>query len=266
MKTNQNIPAGSEVPVVETPGQTAEPAGTPPAAQAGDNTPVADSGADRAGDMKSLQEQLANAQKLLGRQGKELGELRQSYTALSEKAQKAADTSSNPDFDTRLADIQAQVDSGDIDFGQALRLTAQLSAEMGASQAATNIQGQLRQDENRKIQQAFLDANPEFTELVETGALDEIKAANPLHDDVSAYYEYQAVKTRADMAAAIEKARQEGEQKGVKEADQVRNAQKVLGKQGDAVRNTQAKSVTFNSPAEKRQAMIDALKEARSSA
>lgn len=259
MNNNEDvIPTGSSVPasVGETPAPVVEeqqPAAPVVEDQKGGDDPMA-----------SLQTQLANAEKLIGRQGKELGELRQSYTALSEQAQQSAEASGNVDYETRVAEIQQQVDSGDIDYGQALRLMAQVSVEEGANLATSKIQNQLKQDETRKVQQSFLEANPDFTELVDSGALDALKQANPLHDDVSAYYEYQAKSKEAEMAKAIEAARAEGEQKGAKLTEQAKKAEGVLGKQGSNVRDTKSKT-SFSNPAEKKEAMLEALRGARAS-
>lgn len=251
------IPAGSPVPEKSGEADVSAAQDTP--------APVEDPKLqDKPNDeMTSLKEQLANAEKLIGRQGKELGELRNEYKALSESAQKAADASNDPGYDTRLAEIQSQVDNGDIDFGQALSLTAQLSAEMGAAQAANEFKGQMQRTKEQEVQAKFLQDNPDFTELDQSGALDEIMAGNPMHDKFSAYFELKAKQTETKMAEAIEAARKEGEQQGAKEREAAGKAEGVLGKKGSGVRD-KTQRTSYKNAAERKQAMIEALIGARS--
>ena len=251
-KEEKNIPSGSEVPVNA--GETQD-AGTNDAGTKTEEKPNEE--------VKSLQEQLANSQKLIGKQGTELGELRQQQQAMSEQMTAKADENKGDDYEMRLSQIQEQVESGEIDFGQALSLTARLSAEMGANQASTAFKLDMEQRESRKVQADFLDANPDFTELQQSGALNDLKTANPMHDDVSAYYEFKRTELEQSMADAVAAAKAEGEQSGANMADQARKAGNVIGKQGAGVRD-QNKPTTFNSPQEKKEAMVEALRAARS--
>lgn len=249
------IPAGSGVPTIDV-GETEA------TAQETQEQPK-DTGNKASEDMASLKEQLANAQNLIGRQGQELGELRQSYQALSDSQQQAAEASGDDDYEAKILDIREKVDNGEIDFGEAFALSTKLSVEMGARKASDTIKTELQRSESQKIQEKFFKEHPDFVELRDSGALSDIMRENPMHDEFSAYHEAKRVEMVKKFEEAVANAKAEGEQAGAQMAEQKKKASGVLGKQGSGVRDTnQPKS--FKNAAERRQAMIDAVKGARS--
>lgn len=270
MVTKDAIPAGSEVPVS---GQapTVEVAPTPEAAA--EVTPEVTPEPEKTPDITAkLQEQLDNAQKLIGRQGQELGTLRKSYEALSAQMVKETDKGQEPDIEAQLREIQAKVDSGDMDFGEALVATTKLGAQLGATQANDTWQNSLKQNQQREMQSKFLADHPDFTELADSGALDEIIAKNPLHDHVSAYFALKSDQRRAEMEniiakanaekeEAAKKAREEGVQEGAKLASASKQAAGVIGKAGQVQPTTTERRMT---PAERQENMLAALRAAKS--
>ncbi len=248
------IPAGSGVPVDDTgeaPNQSSE--GTANADQSQQ--------AQQDVDASALQKQVENLEKLIGRQSSELGELRQ-FKTQSEEAKAAAEREPAPDYEAQLADIESQLNNGDIDVAQAMRMTAKVSSEMATADATQAFENKQQQAESQKTIDRFMSDNPDFAQLRDDGVLAGLRKANPLHDDFSAYFQYKAEEATKAADDRIQAARTEGEQKGAAMAEQAKKAANVLGKNGAEVRNKNVKT-SFDSPAERKQAMRDALIAAR---
>ncbi|MCK5849602.1 MAG: hypothetical protein KAH23_01710 [Kiritimatiellae bacterium] len=240
------IPAGSGVP---------EPTGVAP-----EVVPVEEVAPVAATPDDALVKQVANLEQLVGRQGQELGQLR------SFKAQSDASANPQPEeasFDQKFALIEEQLDSGELDLSKALREVATISANLGAETATNDIRTEMQDNKSREMMDGFIQNNPDFETLMENGELAAIMKANPLHDEFSAYYAYKTNEANTTVEDRIAAAKLEGETIGASKAGAAQNATGVLGKQGADVRDKQTPT-TFATPADRKQAMIDALKTAQS--
>lgn len=246
-KNNDYIPSGSEVP-----GQSGE---TLPVEATPVEAPPEPSKSLEAmeTELKSTQDQLANAQKTMGKHSNEVGELRQSVKALSEQLESKKDPEAS--YDDLEAGLFQQFEDGDLDSGQYARELSKLSRQRASTEAQEAIRTELEQRDNRDIQENFLKQNPDYEDLVSSGSLDEFKAANPMHDNMSAYYEFKAKEAGA-QATQAEEAR--------KTAEEAQKAGKVLGKQGEGVRD-KTPAATDGSRSGVKQAMLDALRNKRAS-
>ena len=211
--------------------------------------------------LEDTRSQLDNAQQLIGRQSGEVGELRQSLAALSEELpQKKGEP--DEDYDARIQELATQYESGEVEGGEAMANIARLAMEKGVKAATTAIRSEMEKTQSQEIEQKFLDQNPDFKDLVNNGSLDDIKKANPLHDDMSAYYEYKARETQAKLDEAVKQAEASGEKTGAEMAAQAKKAGNVLGKQGEGVRDKN-QPASYGSRDGRRQAMAEALRNAR---
>lgn len=256
IKKEDVIPTGSEVPAEES-GQTSVEV---PAAEVGQTAPEGEQNTetpkkeDDTSDSEALKKQIANLEKVLGRQGKELGDLKKGKESKEEEPPK--------DYDALEADITDKLDAGEIDLKTALRQMNKLATERGAQMATQSFLEQQRQQASAKMVNEFKQKNPDFEEVLESGELDKIIQDNPLHDDFSAYHEYKLRQTQAQLDDQLKAAKEEGKSEGMKLASESSNASKVLGKRGDAMRSQNSNKQPANR-AETKRAMLDALKAAR---
>jgi hypothetical protein len=251
------IPTGSEVPAEES-GQTSQEEPTTEVGQTEPEGEQTDEGKDESKESESeaLKKQIANLEKVLGRQGKELGDLKKNKSSEQETKEEAKD------YDALEAEITDKLDAGEIDLKTALRQMNQLATERGAQMATMRFQEQQKQQTSAKMVNEFKQKNPDFEEVLESGELDKIIQDNPLHDDFSAYHEYKLRQTQAQLDDQLKAAREEGKSEGMKLASESSNASKVLGKRGDALRS-QNKTKQPANRAETKRAMLEALKAAR---
>jgi chromosome segregation ATPase len=209
----------------------------------------------------SLAEQLANAQKLIGKQSGEVKAVREMQKEL--ESLKAKQEPQGPSIEDQIDSISARMEEGELSLREGNKLIAQLSARMGQESALSVFTKQRQQEEAGKIQNNFLEKNPDFAEARDSGELDSYMKANPLHDEFSAYHEYKADKRiqalETEYAAKIAAAKEEG----AKLASGADNAGKVLGKSGATVRPT-GEVKKFNNPKEATAAMEAELAKIRS--
>jgi len=202
-----------------------------------------------AGKFKSpedMEKSYSELESKLGEQGSRLGESEKQNSVLSsqlEKSQKEpAKEEPKTDFDAMLADVASQMEEGDLSISEGLTKSAQISAQMGAAQAVDGV----RQDQERRVVEGskaqFAEQNPDFFEMQQSGALEEIKSSLPgFHDDVSAFFAHKEQLTKAtfeeQMEATRVKAFDEGKAEMAKLADGDKNTQKVLqgGKQANEI-------------------------------
>lgn len=174
----------------------------------------------------------------LGEQGSELGTLRAEnkfYKNQINQSQKqpAPEPEKLPDYDSEIAAIEEQVDNGDIPVGEGMRKTAEVTARKVEAAATQKFEQQQNQAVMESSRNAFIDQNPDFTEVQQSGALEDIKNSLPgFHDDVSAFYAYQANKTAVLHETAITEAEtksfEAGKAEMAKIASGADNTQKVL--------------------------------------
>ena len=246
MKINEQIPAGSSVP--EPTGQTPENAPTSPAVK------TEEVKSESVKDTSLMEKQLANLEKVIGRQGEELGQLRK------EKESNAAPE--QPNYDQMEANITEQLDSGELDLATAMKQISRLASQRGAEEAVSTIEQNQQRNQNEAAIGKFKQDNPDYDSVKASGVLDEIASENPLHDDFSAYLEYKRNELASSMEQQIVAAKQAGEQEGAALAAESGNAANVLGGRGNDVRDT-IKQTNFTSRGQMKSAMSDALSKVR---
>ena len=177
-------------------------------------------------------------EKKLGEQGQELGTQRAMNQTLLQQLQQGQGQAKTPptepeaeaiDYDAQMQELMNAVEEGDLSIGEALMKSAQLSAQIAERNALSKYEEINNQRTLQQTQQHFLEANPDFLALQQTGALDSVKKQFPgLHDDFSAYYAL-----KADHAA--QQAAQKQETARIAQGD-VRT-EKVLQKPGTQAKN-----------------------------
>jgi hypothetical protein len=183
-----------------------------------------------------------------GRQSSELGDLRKQNDLLAKnlellqqnmQAPKGKEESkpAAPDWDQQLADIQRQVDSGEIDISQALRMTSEITTSRALSLAEQKYQQYDQQKQARSIQQKFMEEHPDFNTFLQSPERQALRQSNPLHDDFSAYWNWKAVQNEQSAKTAAEEAYNRGKSEIEKVAQGAQAAGRVMQTPGSGVRN-----------------------------
>ena len=148
----------------------------------------------------------------LDSQGNELGGTRQQLQVLSDQLAQAQAASVEEPAQAAFADqlqaLQQQIEEGDVSVAEGLAKSAEITAAMAAESATENFQAAMEKDRLERVQAAFIQSNPDFEAIKQSGELDAIKNEYPgLHDDFSAFFEY---KGRMASNEAFEKGKNEG--------------------------------------------------------
>lgn len=209
----------------------------------------------------------------LGEMGNENGTLKAENTFIKqqlEQSQKQPDPEGDtqPDFEADLAEIERQVDEGDLSTGQAMLKTAEITAKISEANTENRIQKQQEQNMVEASRGNFLDRNPDFEEVKNSGVLEPIKNDLPgFHDDVSAYYEYTAQQTKIANDAAIETAKAESFEAGKAEmaniADGAKDTSKVLQNPGGETAKEIGRENVPLSDLQRQESGLEALKKSR---
>ena len=229
------------------------------------------------GKYKSLEEATkghADLEAKFGEQSNEKGTLTAENKILKsqlDQANKQSDPKQDTptDFNAELKAIEKQVDDGDLSVGEGIRKSAAISAQIGEAKAAGSFQKQQEQAVVETSRNAFVEQNPEFTALQQSGELEAIKNELPgFHDDVSAFYVHQANKAAVANEVAVKEAAATGFEAGKAEmakiADGATNTQKVLQTpEGDSTKNIGRKDGPY-SKNELKQSGLAALQASRS--
>ena len=253
----ERTPAGSE-PInplaVEDPvGQGTEAgvseAAAPAAAEVKAETKPDDSAA-------RIESMLKASQSMIGKQAGEIG-------ALRAKLEEMTKPTPGPSEDEALASLYQKMDSGEIEIAEGMRQALAINSNQTAARVMSQLSQQQRQGEVAKIQEKFLQENPDYEALLRSGALKPYLDADPLADEYTAFHKYKAderIKTiQTENEAKVIAAKEEGARLA-KGADA---AGKVLGKQGST---TAAPQVTrpFKNNQEATGAMMATLQRIRS--
>ena len=138
---------------------------------------------------KELLSILMEGEKFQGKQSSDIGELRKMVEKLSAEVSKGGAKDAEPvdPYTAKTTQLEADLDQGKItpaEYAKSLaalnevRTSQIVQSELQKAQAATQEQAATNQ---------YLEMNPDFMSLQESGALDKIKAQFPVHDNVSAY-------------------------------------------------------------------------------
>ncbi|MDQ7833690.1 MAG: hypothetical protein RDU30_18335 [Desulfovibrionaceae bacterium] len=95
-------------------------------------------------------------------------------------------------------------------------------------QGLARLGGELTKAKRQEAEAAFAAGHPDFQELKTSGRLEEARRANPLLDEVGAYFAARLDRERQDMAARLEEAARDAE-KRVMESLRVRRQAATLG-------------------------------------
>jgi|GEM_PF-1916300 len=179
-------------------------------------------------DPNDLAKSYLELEKKLGSQGSELGKYRSQNDLLMQQladmqqrlgsANTPAKQSQDPDFDAMKAEIAKAIDSGEISLeegnakmwdlmDQKATMKAQKAAEKAVMEARSAFDKAQQEKEAEQIKARFLEKNKDFLAFRDSEDAARIKADNPLHDDVSAYYENKAniaIQKYEELASKIE--------------------------------------------------------------
>ncbi len=220
------------------------------------------------GKFKSVEDLAKSYQELesmAGRQSSEVGDLRrqmdmiqQQLAAGADKGKAESKEAAEPDFDTQLKEIEEQVESGDLSWSQAIRMSAEITAKRTAAEAQKAFQQYDQQKQIQSQQDKFLQDHPDFLEAQKNGTLQQYKQTNPFHDDFSAYWHWKADTQAAEKEALAKEAFEKGKQEVSQLAKGSEAAKKVLAKPGSDIRKTQATGKRL-SPHEIKQSMLSRI-------
>lgn len=216
---------------------------------------------------EQIAEMYTNLEKKMGDQSKELGELRKMVKDMGSAQQNQVDQGNQSqaqadDFMTQMQAIQEQVENGEIDVAEGLAKTNELTLQQANRQFDQRLQEYDQSRTAQELQQEFSSKHPDFTELRDNGALDEVIQANPMHDEFSAYFEYKWNETQK----AIDAAKEEGRQEAQKLAEGAEQQRTILSKPGATVRQAQQRQTGPLSEPQIVQGQLEAMKRARGDA
>ena len=166
--------SGKDTPPADTP-----PADTPPAAAAPEGKKPADQGTP--GYIQEIQAQLAAINQQMA------------------SGQGAEGQPSDPmvQIEQQLMDLQKQAEDGEITYSEMIRQTAPLIEQRATMKIKQDLQQEEEAKQIRGAQDAFLAENPDFMEFARSPEAQAIRQANPILDNVSAYYAYKAKTSEA---------------------------------------------------------------------
>ena len=199
------------------------------------------------------------SEKKIGEQGAKIKHLTD-LLLQSQKAPKPEPAVQGPTYEQQIAEIQQKIENGEIAVSEGVVMSNNLTAEYAAKRATERMDKTLREREVQKERETFLESNPDFDELRQSGVLDKVKRNMPnLHDDFSAYYAFKAEQNRL----AIEDARKQGVELGKTEAARIaegdRRTKKVLQKPGVSAAEIGRPEGKAN-PADIKKSMLEALR------
>ena len=110
-------------------------------------------------------------------------------------------SNSNPEIDA----ITEQLKSGDMSIEEAISESAKATTlnvtQVMRQEFETEMARTLQERDKAAAQARFENENPDFAQLRDSGALNKIKAGNPLHDDFSAFWDYKARNPKAPQTS-----------------------------------------------------------------
>lgn len=194
---------------------TVMPAGSMPPEQVADPAPEPDELLlGKFAGTEELTAGYSELEKKLGEQGTEVGSLKkmnqmlvdQLQTKSGQEAVAGAETETDDfDYDGQIKILAQAVKDGELPIDEALLKSNELTAEKATRAAMSQYEQLTQKRDMENTQKQFLDSNPDFLELKQTGALEAEKKTLPgLHDDFSAYYSLKAKDATAQAEAKKE--------------------------------------------------------------
>ena len=103
-------------------------------------------------------------------------------------------------IEEQLLALQRQAEEGEITYSEMIRQTAPLIEERASMRIKQDLQQEEEAKQIRGAQDAFLAENPDFLEFTKSPEAQAIRQANPIMDNVSAYYAYKAESEKMEKA------------------------------------------------------------------
>lgn len=177
----------------------------------------------------------------------QLQEMRQQMESLTNKDSVSPDGAKPVEdtFSQKMAEIQEKLEEGEMSVSEAMAQQQKLSEERSQAMFQQILKDQAREAEVKKIQENFLKENADFLEIQDKGELQTLMEANPLHDELSAYYAYKASQVDDQVKQAVDKAVKETEDRLRKEFQSKRHAAS-LGGGASHVPNNDGKNPALN--------------------
>jgi len=124
------------------------------------------------------------------------------------------------DYEKMLSDIAEKLETGELSEREALVQSNKITREWTKAEAAqekeqlltqarSEVQNILAAKDSEKVVEKFHEQNPDFKELMAQGALEPLKAEDPLLDDLAAFWKYRANVAAQEKAAAFEQGKLE---------------------------------------------------------
>jgi len=187
-----------------------------------------------------------------GTQTVEVGELRNQIGNLTGKLLNVIDRVGAPeggqpetpqgdtqaDIDAEFAEVQKKVEAGDMSTGEALAETRRITTREAMAQAQETVLEMNAHRDAETATQNFLKKYPDYEEVANSGALDDILAEDPTADTVTAYHANRARLAMADREQAIKEAYDKGKDEQAKAEEGVRGTQTVLDQPGTEIART----------------------------
>lgn len=199
----------------------------------------------------------AELQKKFGEHSNVVGELRKQNQALAQEVEaikkqavtreeKARNMPPPTDYEKMLGDIAKRADEGEISLQEALLQSNKITREWSKAeaeqekqslleQARGEVQTLLSEKDAQRVIDKFHEANPDFVAMRDAGKFDELKASDPLLDDLSAFWKAKAVEAQALAEARFE----EGKKEALRVAAGSEKAGKVLSDPGKSMQTQQ---------------------------
>jgi hypothetical protein len=193
--------------------------------------------------------------KKFGEHSNVVGELRKQNQMLQEqmaqlaeqskvREDKAREAPPPTDYEKMLREVAQKVEAGDMSYEDGLVQSNKITREWTKAEnemekaslleaARSEVTNILQAKDSEQVVSKFHERNPDFQQLVETGALDQLKAEDPLLDNLSAYWKHQAMTAKEKEAAAFEA----GKQDALRVKAGSEKAGKVLADPGSSMQN-----------------------------
>lgn len=221
MEDKDKIPAGS-IPMNPTQmDNQAAPEPTPEPVAPKEDKPGPD---DK---IAKFEKMVAASQSMIGKQANEIGALR---AKLDEMSKPAAGKSVNE----QIAALTKAMDSGDIDIATGMQQALDLYGSIVADNVMQKVTTQQKQSKTAEVQANFLKNNPDYNEVLESGALNQYLQEDPLADEYTAFHLYKRDQKIANIQKESEAKIAAAKEEGAKLAKGAVQAGNVLGKQGSS--------------------------------
>jgi hypothetical protein len=208
--------------------------------------------------ISKLEAMLKASQTMIGKQSGEIGALRAKFDEMSRPP-------AGPSEDQQLADIYKAMETGDMDIHEGMRKALEINSNLTAAKVMNQMSQQQKQARVADVQGKFLKNNPDYEEVIQSGALAQYLEEDPLADEYTAYRLYKADQKLAGVQKDNEAKIAAAKEEGAKLAKGAESAGKVLGKQGGSAAIPQVQR-PFKNTQEMTAAGMEQLKAMRAAA